>query len=125
MTFKFEALDVWSLSLEYVDGVYRAVKYLPREEEYNLKSQWIRAATSIALNIAEGSTGQSDSEQSRFLGFSIRSLMECVACLRIAQLQGYFPVEEPIAFLEERSLILAKKLQAFRKQLVNRNAVGG
>ncbi len=29
----------------------------------------LRAATSIVLNIAEGSTGESDAEQARFLGW--------------------------------------------------------
>jgi four helix bundle protein len=58
MPFKFEKLEVWRLSLDYIDIVYKISTHLPRSEEYNLKSQLIRAATSIALNIAEGSTAQ-------------------------------------------------------------------
>jgi four helix bundle protein len=37
----------------------------------------------VALNIAEGSTGQTDAEQARFLGLAIRSLLETVACQHI------------------------------------------
>jgi four helix bundle protein len=64
--YKFEKLDVWKLALEYVDLIYEMGDCLPRSEEYNLKSQIIRAATSVALNIAEGSTGQTNPEQARF-----------------------------------------------------------
>lgn len=53
---------------------------LPEGEKYNLSSQIRRAADSIALNIAEGSIGQSDAEFARFLGYSIRSLAEVVTC---------------------------------------------
>jgi len=66
MTYKFEQLDVWKLSMEYIDSIYTLAAQLPKSEEYNLKSQIVRAATSISLNIAEGSTGQSDAEQARF-----------------------------------------------------------
>ena len=71
MPYKFEQLDVWNLSLDYMDLIYDVAGKLPKSEEYNLKSQIIRAATSISLNIAEGSTGQSDAEQARFLGMAI------------------------------------------------------
>ncbi len=83
MPYKFEQLDVWNLSLEYIDTIYGLAEKLPKSEEYNLKSQIIRAVTSISLNIAEGSTGQSDAEQARFLGMAIRSLIETVACQHI------------------------------------------
>ena len=50
--YKFERLDVWKLSLEYLDLVYQIADRLPKREEHNLKSQIVRAATSVALNIA-------------------------------------------------------------------------
>jgi hypothetical protein len=77
--YKFETLEVWELSLEYVDMIYRIAAQLPDAERFNLYSQVIRAGTSIVLNIAEGSTGQSDKEQGRFFGMAIRSLL--VQCL--------------------------------------------
>jgi four helix bundle protein len=72
MPFKFEKLEVWRSALDYIDLIYAIADQLPRSEEYNLRSQIIRAATSVALNIAEGSTGQSNDEQARFLGLAIR-----------------------------------------------------
>ena len=70
--FKFEKLEVWQLSLDYVNLCYATVDGFPRVEEHNLKSQLIQASTSVSLNIAEGSTSQSDAEQARFLGLALR-----------------------------------------------------
>lgn len=83
--YKFQRLEVYELALEYLDLIYELSKTFPPEEKYNLTSQLQRAATSIVLNIAEGSTGQTDAEQNRFLGLSLRSFLETIACLDIAQ----------------------------------------
>jgi four helix bundle protein len=117
MTYKFEQLDVWKLALDYIDLIYKVAEKLPRSEEYNLKSQITRAATSIALNIAEGSQGQSDAEQARFLGMSIRSLIETAACQAIIRRRGYFQDELMLNKAYEDSQTLARKLQAFRKSI--------
>jgi four helix bundle protein len=117
MPYKFEQLDVWKLSLEYIDAIYALAEKLPKSEEYNLKSQIVRAATSISLNIAEGSTGQSDAEQARFLGMAIRSLIETVACQHIIRRRGYLQEESLLQKAYEASQVLARKLQTFRKSL--------
>mgnify|MGYP001465359996 CR=1 FL=1 len=117
MAYKFEQLDVWKLSLEYIDSIYILAAQLPKSEEFNLKSQIVRAATSISLNIAEGSTGQSDAEQARFLGFAIRSLIETVACQHIIRRRNYIQDENLLQKLYEDSEVLAKKLQSFRKSI--------
>jgi four helix bundle protein len=117
MTYKFEQLDVWKLSLDYIDLIYKVAENLPRSEEYNLKSQITRAATSIALNIAEGSQGQSDAEQARFLGMAIRSLIETVACQEIIRRRGYFQDEAILNQAYQDSQTLARKLQSFRKSI--------
>ena len=117
MPYKFEQLDVWKLALDYIDLIYKVAENLPRSEEYNLKSQIIRAATSVALNIAEGSQGQSDAEQARFLGMSLRSLVETVACQEIIRKRSYFQDENLLNVAYENSQLLAKKLQSFRKSI--------
>ena len=119
MAYKFEQLEVWKLALDYIDLIYELAENLPRNEEYNLKSQIIRAATSVALNIAEGSQGQSDAEQARFLGMSIRSLIETVACQQIIRRRKYFQDESSMDKAYEASQTIARKLQAFRKSLTN------
>jgi four helix bundle protein len=89
MVYKFQKLEIYQLALEYIGLVYELAEKLPGSEDFNLKSQITRAATSIALNIAEGSTSQSDPEQSRFLGMALRSLVETVACQDIIELKKY------------------------------------
>ena len=117
MPYKFEQLEVWKLALDYIDLIYKVAENLPRSEDYNLKSQITRAATSIALNIAEGSQGQSDAEQARFLGMSLRSLVETVACQEIIRKRRYFQDESLLNVAYENSQVLARKLQAFRKSI--------
>jgi four helix bundle protein len=117
MAFKFENLEVWRLALDHVDDVYRLAVQLPKEETYNLRSQWIRAATSVTLNIAEGSTGQTDQEQVRFLGYVIRSLVESIACFRLAQRRGYVTGGQENLGLELRTEKLIRKLQSFRNAI--------
>ena len=81
--YKFQRLKVYHLALDYVDGTYQMARELPGAERFNLCSQLERASTSIVLNIAEGSTGQSDAEQNRFLRLALRSYRETIACLNI------------------------------------------
>ena len=117
MTFKFEKLEIWQLALDYWDLVYEITELLPKAEEYNLKSQMRRAATSIALNIAEGSTGQSDAEQARFLGMAVRSLYETVACQHLIRRRDYFQQVELLDQAYQQSETLARKIQAMRNAL--------
>lgn len=118
MTFKFERLEVWKLALGYIDLMYQIAEQLPRSEEYNLRAQIVRAATSVALNIAEGSTGQSDAEQARFLGLAIRSLLETVACQRIIARRALIRDPGPLESANAAAETLAAKLHALRKALV-------
>ena len=114
--YKFQKLEVYQLALEYLDRIYELTKTFPPEEKYNLTSQLQRAATSIVLNIAEGSTGQSDAEQHRFLGLSMRSYLETVACLDIAQRRA-FAAAENLDGIRSFGHQLFTKLQAFRRSL--------
>ncbi len=118
MAFKFEKLRVWQMSLEYIDLAYQIADALPESEKFNLHSQLKRAATSVSLNIAEGSTGQSDAEQRRFLGLALRSLLETVACLRIIARRGYLKGNENLLETAvSQAQALAKRISAFRNAL--------
>jgi four helix bundle protein len=86
--FKFEDLNVYQKSLDFVDSVYLQIKEFPRSEVYNLSSQFRRAATSIPLNIAEGQ-GNTNSQFNRFVMIAKSSINECVVCNTIAQRQNY------------------------------------
>jgi four helix bundle protein len=118
MHYKFERLEVWQLSLDYIDVIYTIAGQLPKSEDFNLKSQITRAATSISLNIAEGSTGQTDFEQARFLGMALRSLVETIACQHLINRRKYLDDLTPLrqAYLQGQTLFA--KIQAMRKALV-------
>jgi four helix bundle protein len=119
MSYKFENLEVWKLALDYTDAIYEVVERLPKEEEFNLKSQLRRSTTSIALNIAEGSTSKTNPEQARFISISIRSLLETVACLHMTHRRNYLANREMLRKTYRSSEMLFGKLQAFRKSLSN------
>jgi four helix bundle protein len=114
--YKFQQLDVYKLALESVDQVYNLSRRLPKGEWNNLRSQVERAATSIVLNIAEGSTGQSDAEQKRFLGLAVRSYLETVACWDLIEKREYI-TNSDLNKVREFGHELFIKLQAFRKSL--------
>jgi len=116
MSYKFQKLEVYRMALDYVDKVYGCSRELPVSEQFNLRSQLERAATSIVLNIAEGSTGQTNAEQNRFLGMALRSYLETIACLDIIERRGYLS-SNALAEVREFGHQLFIKLQAFRKAL--------
>ncbi len=89
MSFKFEKLKVWQKALDLADEIDQLSKTFPKEEIYVLNSQMKRAADSISLNIAEGSTGQSNAEFIRFLRYALRSDIEVVGCLHLAKRRKY------------------------------------
>ncbi len=121
MAYKFEQLEVWRMGLDYADMMYALLEKLPASEDFNLKSQLRRAATSIPLNIAEGSTSQSDPEQARFASLAIRSLLETVACQYMIHRRGYMSNSGYLREVYQVSEKLFAKPQAFRNALQSRS----
>ena len=85
MAFKFEELRVWQKSVQLTSLVDGVADKFPKKELYNLSNQIRRAADSVSLNIAEGSTGQTNPEFKRFLGMSLRSGIEVIGCIYLAK----------------------------------------
>jgi four helix bundle protein len=94
MKFKFEKLIIWQKAMDYGEDINNLAEKFPKSELYNLSSQIRRAADSIALNISEGSIGQTNPEFKKFMGYSIRSLAEVVTCLYKAKRRRYISEEE-------------------------------
>lgn len=89
MAFRFEELKVFHIAADLANEIDLLVKKFPVSEKYNLASQIKRAADSVVLNIAEGSTGQTKPEFRRFLDIALRSAIEVVACLFLAKGRKY------------------------------------
>jgi four helix bundle protein len=62
MHFKFEKLIIWQKAMDLGESIFRLSYKFPKDEIFNLSSQIRRAVDSIALNISEGSIGQSNPE---------------------------------------------------------------
>ena len=100
MEFKFEKLIIWNKAMDLGEQINSMVFNFPKDELYNLSSQMKRAADSIALNISEGSIGQSNVEFKRFMTYAIRSLAEVVTCLHKAKRRSYITEQEFMDYYE-------------------------
>ncbi len=89
MYFRFRKFPIYKELRLFIKDVYKIVNTLPDNEKYALASQLKRAATSILLNLAEGSMRGSDPEFHRFLLISIASLGEVVAILDVCLDNNY------------------------------------
>lgn len=116
MALKFENLRVWQMALDLSVEIDELSFSFPKREEYVLSPQIRRAADSIALNIAEGSTGQSTAEFKRFLGISLRSAIEVIACLHLGKKRKIIS-DENFTLFYDKITILIKSIQALRNTL--------
>jgi four helix bundle protein len=106
MAFRFENLQVWQIALDLDDRINQLTKTFPKEEIYVLTSQIKRAADSVVLNIAEGSTGQTKAVFKVFLSYSLRSAIEVVSCLFIARKRSYVTDDQfKILYAEYETLV--------------------
>ena len=77
-------LDIYGASKQFVLKCYRLTKSLPTEEKFGMITQIRRAALSVHLNIAEGSSRKSEMERKRYFEIARGSVVEIDAALDIA-----------------------------------------
>ncbi|SDC68894.1 four helix bundle protein [Niabella drilacis] len=116
MAFKFENLKVWHSAANLSNQIDSLTKGFPPEEKYSLSTQMKKAADSVALNIAEGSTGQTNAEFKRFLGFSLRSAVEVVSALLLARMRNYITEEIKQKYYDEYEM-LCKMITSLRASM--------
>ena len=114
--FKFEKLIIWQKAMDFGEIIDKLTSDFPAKEKFNLSSQICRASDAIALNISEGSIGQSNPEQKKFIGYSIRSLAEVVTCLFKAKRRHYI-TEIQFTELYNESYHFMNMMSAFRKNI--------
>ena len=84
-----QKLEVYNSSKPFVQECYRVSKLLPDDEKYGMVTQIRRAALSVHLNIAEGSSRKSEAERKRYYEVARGSLIEIDATLDIANELDY------------------------------------
>jgi four helix bundle protein len=108
----FTDLIVWQKAHAFVLAVYRATEAFPRSEVYGLSSQFRRAATSIAANIAEGFKKIGPADKVRFFNIAQGSLEECQYYLILAHDLGYAETAAMRPQLDEVAKILEGDISA-------------
>ncbi len=74
--YSFEKLEVWKESIELVEEVYELTDTFPSDERFGLISQMKRSAVSIASNISEGTSRNTNKDKAHFTTMSYSSAME-------------------------------------------------
>ncbi|GAA4740411.1 four helix bundle protein [Flavisolibacter ginsenosidimutans] len=101
---KHKSLHVYEAVRELTREVYKASMLLPPEEKFNMVQQIRRAALSVKLNLAEGSTRRSEVERNRFIEIARGSVVEIDAAFETAVDLDYFKLEQ----LQKTSELLNK-----------------
>jgi four helix bundle protein len=113
MSHPWKDLIVWKKSHELVLKIYEATKGFPENERFGLTQQLRRSAVSIAANIVEGKSKNTDKEFSAFLFNSRGSLEETRYHLLLSKDLGYIDIRE-YEILEE----LAKEISFLLNKLI-------
>ncbi len=87
----FHDLEIWKLSHQLVLEVYKISKMFPKEENFRITSQLLRAAYSIPSNIAEGMGRYTRKEFVNFLTIARGSVEECKYFILLVKDLGYLP----------------------------------
>ncbi|MHB8929493.1 MAG: four helix bundle protein [Melioribacteraceae bacterium] len=85
----FHDLEIWKLSHQLVLEVYKISKMFPKEENFRITSQLIRASYSIPSNIAEGMGRYTRKEFVNFLTIARGSVEECKYLILLTKDLGY------------------------------------
>ena len=85
--FDHEKLDVYRLSIEYVGETFEFAATRSGLHRHS-RDQWLRAAQSIPLNIAEGNGKRSLKDRSRFFDIARGSALECSAIQDVLLISG-------------------------------------
>ena len=107
-------LDVFTAGKNLVLSCYKISKLLPPDERFNMTQQLRRAALSIQLNIAEGSSRKSAIERRRYYEISRGSVIEVDTILDIATELEYYKKED----LTETGDLIVQTFRMLSKMIV-------
>ena len=117
--FAFERLEVWQLARKFFKQAYTLIDTFPSSERYNLVDQIRRAATSIALNLAEMTSRSSYKEQAHYSEIAYGSTIEVYCAFLLSYDLGYIN-EQQLEELKEKISELSNKINALKNSQYQR-----
>ena len=117
--FAFERLEVWQLARKFFKQAYTIIDTFPSSERYNLVDQIRRAATSIALNLAEMTSRSSYKEQAHYSEIAYGSTIEVYCAFLLSYDLGYIN-EQQLEELKEKISELSNKINALKNSQYQR-----
>lgn len=118
MGFRFRKFPVYKDTRLFIKEIYNLSSNFPSTEKFGIIEQIRRAATSIILNLAEGTGKLSDADFNRFVKISIGSVNEVVAILDICLDLQYIAKKIHEEFIRKAEGII-KQLYGLSKVLRN------
>src|SRR3989344_6686502 len=112
-------IEIYNLGYNFVFEIYKITKDFPEIENNNLSSQMRRAAVSIPLNIAEGSTRHSEKAFLSFLTYAYGSTKELEVLLHLSKDLNYVSAEKFSQTYKKLDELMAK-LFKFMENVENR-----
>ena len=118
--FSFEKLEVWQNSKEFILIIYKLTSNFPSNEVYGISSQIKRSASSIATNIAEGTSRNTNKDKAHFLTISYSSAMETLNHLIIAKELQYLSCEDYVS-CRERIEKIGNQINSLKKYYLSKS----
>lgn len=113
LNLQHENLDIYKVARQLVIEVYKTSKCWPVEERYGLQGQVRRAANSVKLNVAEGSSRKTLKERRRFYEIARGSIVEINTCYETAIDLKYNKMED----LTELGPLVKRSFQMLSKMI--------
>lgn len=110
----YRELIAWRKAMDLAKAVYRVTEAMPVAERYGLTRQILRAAVSVASNIAEGNARQTRTDYVRFLTIARGSLAELDTQMRLAEELGMLKPDQQVS---ELAAEVARLLQGLISRL--------
>jgi len=116
--FSFEKLKVWQDAIELSKEVYKITSTFSNDEKFGLVSQMRRATNSIAANLAEGTSRNTNKDKAHFTTIAYSTTMEVLNHVILSK-ELEFITEENYLELREKIYKISNMLNALRKAQLN------
>jgi four helix bundle protein len=116
----YRDLKVWQKAMDLAEDVYRLSRQLPREEQYRLTSQLLRAVASVPANIAEGYQRGTRKDYAHFIAIARGSLAETETFIMLAGRAGFIPDAKAKTILDQADEV-SRMLYSLRQRLASKS----